>query len=52
MVVLIGVCAFVAVALLAAAIGRALSAKRRRLHERIVAIAGNAHITAAGASPW
>jgi tight adherence protein B len=48
MEIMIGVCAFVAMALLAAAAGRRLSARRRRLHERMAWIAGSEPITAAG----
>jgi tight adherence protein B len=48
MEILIGVSAFVAVALLAAAVGRRLSAKRRRLHERMAQIAGSERTATAG----
>jgi tight adherence protein B len=51
MEILIGVFAFVAVALLAAAVGRRLSARRRRLHERMARIAGSERTTTTGSLP-
>jgi len=47
MIVLIGLCAFLAVALVALATGRALSARRMMIRERIALIAGDGQLAAA-----